>query len=157
MRVFSTKANRVVSIKTVDGSYKLKHYEHSIDTNEDILFKIYDAATKTFSKDSETDRLLDEIKALSNSPVSVKVSPVEFKLLWTSPERIALKTLRETDSILDDFFSIVEDIRLTEVNLGLESTKQAVSYAVAQLVSNGTINQSESEVRIEEILSGQLK
>ena len=157
MRVFSTKANRVVSIKTVDGSYKLKHYEHSTDTNEDILFKIYDAATKTFSKDSKTDEYLDEIKALSNSPVPVKVSPVEFKLLWTSPERIALKTLRENDPILDDFFSIVEDPRLTEVNMGLESTKQAVSYAVAQLVSNGTINQSESEVRIEEILSGQLK
>ena len=157
MRVFSTKANRVVSIKKVDGSYKLKHYEYSTDTNEDILFKIYDATTKTFSKDSKTDELLNNIKNIKKEAAPIRVSPVEFKLLWTSPERIALKTLRETDPILDDFFSIVEDPRLTEVNLGLESTKQAVSYAVAQLVSNGTINQSESEVRIEEILSGQFK
>ena len=60
-----------------------------------------------------------------------KVSPVEFKLLFTSPERVALKAARATDPVIDDFFDIVEDPRLTHVNLGLQSTKDALSYMVA--------------------------
>ena len=62
--------------------------------------------------------------------VPPKVSPVEFKLLFTSPERIGMKAARVTDAIVDDFFSIVEDPRLTLVNLGLQSTQDALSYLV---------------------------
>jgi hypothetical protein len=50
---------------------------------------------------------------------SIKVSPVEFKLLFTSPERIAIKQLIETDQAIEDFFSIIDDSRLTCVDLGL--------------------------------------
>lgn len=57
-----------------------------------------------------------------------KVSPVEFKLLFTSPERVAIKAARATDPVIDDFYDIVEDPRLTHVDLGLQSTKDTIGY-----------------------------
>ena len=67
-----------------------------------------------------------------NIPLCPKVSPVEFKLLFTSAERIAIKAARETDPIVDDFYSIVDDPRLTEVDLSLTSTQSAIEYLIAQ-------------------------
>lgn len=78
-----------------------------------------------------------------------KVSPVEFKLLFTSPERVAIKAARASDPVIDDFFDIVEDPRLTEVNLGLQSTKDALSYMVDQQLLTAE--------RREQILSGQVQ
>ena len=65
------------------------------------------------------------------APVYPKVSPVEFKLLFISSERVAIKAARSTDPIIDDFYDVVEDPRLTFVNLGLQSTQDALSYMVA--------------------------
>src|SRR5574343_1577031 len=47
------------------------------------------------------------------------VSPPEFKLLFTSNERVAIKAARSTDPVIADFMDIVEDPRLTTVNLAL--------------------------------------
>ncbi len=58
--------------------------------------------------------------------VVAKVSPVQFKLLFTVSERVAIKT--SEDPIVKDFFEIVNDPRLTFVDLALESTKQALAY-----------------------------
>ena len=70
--------------------------------------------------------------------VYAKVSPIEFKLLFTSPERVAIKTARQTDPIVDDFFDLVEDPRLTQVDLGLKSTHDALDYLTAQgLLADG--------------------
>lgn len=60
------------------------------------------------------------------APFLPKVSPVEFKLLFTSAERVAIKA--STDPVVLDFFSIVEDQRLTHVDLALQSTQDALSY-----------------------------
>lgn len=76
------------------------------------------------------------------------VSPVEFKLLFTSAERIAIKAARATDPVVDDFMDIVDDPRLTFVNLGLQSTIDAINYFVS-------IDLIQPE-RVEQILSGQL-
>ena len=57
-----------------------------------------------------------------------KVSPVEFKLLFTSAERVAIKAARQADPVIDDFYDIVEDPHLTYVDLGLQSTKDAIGY-----------------------------
>lgn len=65
------------------------------------------------------------------APVYPKVSPVEFKLLFTSAERVAIKAARATDVVIDDFFDIVDDPRLTHVDLGLQSTQDALSYLVS--------------------------
>lgn len=77
---------------------------------------------------------------------SPKVSPVEFKLLFTPQERVAIKAARATDPVIDDFYDIVEDPRLTHVDLGLQSTHGALSY----MVSVGLL----TEARRDEILSG---
>ena len=77
---------------------------------------------------------------------ATKVSPVEFKLLFTSAERVAIKAVRTTDPVIDDFYDIVEDPRLTHVDLGLQSTHGALSY----MVSVGLL----TEARRDEILSG---
>lgn len=76
----------------------------------------------------------------------VRVSPIEFKLLFTFQERVAIKEERANDPIIDDFFEIVEDPRLTHVNLALESTKMAIQY----LASKNLI----APERVEQILSG---
>lgn len=60
-----------------------------------------------------------------------KVSPVEFILLFNSGERVSLKALRTTDPVLDDFFDVVEDPRLTVVDLSLTSTQDALDYMIA--------------------------
>lgn len=88
-------------------------------------------------------------------PEAPKVSPIEFKLLWKPTERVNLRTLRETDPILADFWELVEDPRMTQVDLGLTSTQQAVTYAVRKLVENGTIAAADEATRVAEILAGQ--
>lgn len=80
---------------------------------------------------------------------SKTVSPVEFKLLFTSAERIAIKAARENDAVVDDFFDIVDDPRLTYVDLGLQSTKDALAY----LASKNLITIE----RREEILAGEVQ
>lgn len=75
-----------------------------------------------------------------------KVSPVEFKLLFTPQERIAIKAVRSTDPIIDDFYDIAEDPRLTHVDLSLQTTKMAIGY----MVSLDLITQE----RADNILSG---
>jgi hypothetical protein len=65
-------------------------------------------------------------------PVYEKVTPIEFKLLFTSPERVVIKAARSTDPIVDDFFDLVEDPRLSAVDLGLKSTQDALDYLTAQ-------------------------
>ena len=65
--------------------------------------------------------------------VPPQISPVEFKLLFTVFERVAIKA--STDPVVQDFFEIVNDPRLTHVDLGLQSTKDALAY----LTSKGLI------------------
>lgn len=59
-------------------------------------------------------------------PTPPKVSPVEFKLLFTATERVAIKT--SSDAIVQDFFELVNDPRLTYVDLALQSTQDALAY-----------------------------
>ena len=78
-----------------------------------------------------------------------QVSPVEFKLLFTSPERVAIKAAVSTDAVIEDFWSIVEDTRLTYVDLGLQSTQDCLAYMV--------IKSFITEERKAEILTGVVK
>lgn len=81
--------------------------------------------------------------------VPPKVSPVEFKLLFTTQERVAIKALRASDPMVADFYEIVEDPRLTHVDLGLASVQQALTYLMKlDLLAPG---------RLEEILMGTLQ
>lgn len=90
-------------------------------------------------------------------PTRPQVSPIEFKLLWTSPERLTLKSIRQTDPVMDDFFDIIEDPRLTHVNLALASTQQGIDYCLAKLVEAAVLTEVDVPVRREQILSGEFQ
>lgn len=90
------------------------------------------------------------------APERPKVGPVEFKLLFTSPERLTLKELRNTDAALADFFEIIEDPRLQYVDLSLGSTAAGVDHCLSLLTNAEIISESESATRREQILSGTL-
>ena len=77
------------------------------------------------------------------------VSPVEFKLLFTAQERVAIKAARATDPAIDDFYDIIEDPRLTHVSLGLQSTQDALGY----LETKGII----TDARRVQILAGMIQ
>ena len=79
-------------------------------------------------------------------PIYPKVTPVEFKMLFTSAERIAIKAAREADPVIDDYFDIVEDPRLQVVDLGLHSVQEGIHY----LQSVGIL----TEDRVGQILAG---
>lgn len=87
--------------------------------------------------------------AVDSVALPPKVSPVEFKLLFTAQERLAIKEARANDPVIDDFFEIVEDPRLTHVNLGLQSTQDALAY----LEAKGLI----TTARRQEALAGQVQ
>lgn len=79
-------------------------------------------------------------------PVYPKVTPVEFKMLFTSGERIAIKEARTTDPVIDDYFDIVEGPRLQVVDLGLHSVQEGIHY----LQSTGIL----TDDRVSQILAG---
>lgn len=83
------------------------------------------------------------------APLVPLISPVTFKLLFTPQERLAIRAERPNDEIIDDLFTILDDPRLKDVDLNLESNKAVMDY----LQSKGLI----TEERKAEILTGVLK
>lgn len=63
-------------------------------------------------------------------PVYPVVTPMTFKMFLTSAERIAIKRLVPTDEVIDDWWNIVNDPELTEVDLNLESARDALDYLI---------------------------
>ena len=61
-------------------------------------------------------------------PLIPIISPVEFKLLFTPQERVSIKKEISTDEIIEDLFTILDDPRLTNVNLNLESNVAIMDY-----------------------------
>lgn len=74
-------------------------------------------------------------------PRRLQLTPPEFKLQFTSAERIAIRTARaysgsDADALaakaaLDDWSEIVDDPRLTVVDLSLPQTKDALALLVS--------------------------
>lgn len=85
------------------------------------------------------------------------VSPLQFKMSFTSAERLAGKELAQTDSVVADFFSLIEDQRLTEVDLSLQSVREAVAYLFDKLVQMGVVEEADREARVAQVLSGILQ
>lgn len=85
----------------------------------------------------------------SAPPLIPIISPVEFKLLFTPQERLAIKAEIVNDDVLEDLFTILDDPRLKEVNLNLESNKAVMDY----LESKGLITAE----RKAEIMTGIMK
>ena len=69
------------------------------------------------------------------TPTYPKVTPVQFKLLFTSPERVAIKGARATDPVVDDLWELVEDPRMEYVDFALKSVRDSIEYlATAGLI-----------------------
>lgn len=81
------------------------------------------------------------------------VSPIDFMLLFTSVERVALKNIRKTNDIINDFFEIIDDPRLEEVHLDRQSNQQGVGYCFTLLVDEDVITNEELPVRLNQVLS----
>ena len=83
------------------------------------------------------------------------VDPIEFKLLFTAPERVAIKASQ--DAVVQDFFELVDQQRETNmrdpsrgrINLQLQSVGDALDY----LTATGIL----AEGRTAEILSGEVR
>lgn len=72
------------------------------------------------------------------------IGPVEFKLLFTPGERVAIKT--SADPVVQDIYDVLNDPRLKVVDLALQSTHDSLRYLEHQkLIAVG---------RADEILSG---
>lgn len=102
-----------------------------------------------------TDTTGTAYEVVEPAAVPPKVSPVEYKLLFTSAERIAIAAAKNgngtnpPDPVLQDLYAILDDPRLTVVDLGLQSTQDALSYLETQgLIAAG---------RKAEILAGQIR
>ncbi len=80
------------------------------------------------------------------APIPPKLTPVQFKMCFTPQERIGIKTVRETDPVLQDAYEILDDPRLTEVDLTLASVQGLIDYL-------GALNLMTSE-RIEQVKAG---
>ena len=83
------------------------------------------------------------VEALEVLPPPLPVSPIAFKMLFTLKELVAIKA--SEDPLVAAFFGLVDDPRLTEIRLDLQSTKEAIQH----LAEIGLI----AESRVEEILS----
>lgn len=67
------------------------------------------------------------------APVDEKPrSRVEFKLLFTSAERVGIRAAVATDAVVADWWEILHDNQLEHVYLGRQSTKDALSYLVSK-------------------------
>ena len=78
----------------------------------------------------------------------IRVSPVQYKLLFTSQERIAIRVERETDPVIDDFFDIIDDPRLEGVDVNGPASVSAVNY----MRDKGLL----TEARAEDILANRV-
>lgn len=70
-------------------------------------------------------------EVVAPAPQYAKLSPVQFMLLLTSAERVAIKAARTTDAVIEDWLDILEDPRLTEVDLGSPSIQDILTYLVS--------------------------
>ena len=60
-----------------------------------------------------------------------QLTPIEFKMCFTTAERLAIKAAKETDPILQDTYEILDDVRLKTVDLNLASNRALIDYLVS--------------------------
>lgn len=104
---------------------------HQSQTKPEWILGIWECGDARFTDQDESLYYVVEI----DSPLSV--SPIHFKLLFTSQERIKAKELRATDSTIDDFWSILDDPRTQSVDMYLLSIQGAIEYTLAEINANG--------------------
>jgi hypothetical protein len=75
-------------------------------------------------------------------------TPPEFMArLFTFSERVAIRERRKTDAAVDDFLLLVEDPRLTHIDLTLRSTQDAIRYLSGSDLSLVTLERAERIIK----------
>ncbi len=114
---------------------------NKILADEDFIEKIRD--------EYDSIELVQDVMVAPEQPIPqarTVFNPIEFMMLFTSAERVAVRALRATDPIVDDWMSIIQDPRLTQIDLKLTSTRDFLSHLVSVTVLTGA--------RKEQILAG---
>lgn len=91
--------------------------------------------------------VVEPLPAPADEPIRTVVTPPQFKLLLTLQERLALRQAAVDDPAIADFLSMLEDPRLTEVDLTNKGVIEAMQYAVSKELL--------TQERMERILKGQ--
>jgi hypothetical protein len=64
--------------------------------------------------------------------VNNSVTAIDFKLLFTSTERVQARDLAKTDAIVADMFMLLDDPRTQSVSLVMPQIVSMLDYLVAQ-------------------------
>ena len=64
--------------------------------------------------------------------VNNSVTAVEFKLLFTSSERVASRELAKTDPVVADMFGLLDDPRTASVSLVMPQVAAMLDYLVSK-------------------------
>jgi hypothetical protein len=88
------------------------------------------------------------------APIPPIVSPVEFEMLWSVQELIGIADLRKTNEVVDMFMKRLENPKLTEVNLALQSVQDGIEYTLGCLAAALVIGPDDIPVRFGSILTG---
>jgi hypothetical protein len=70
---------------------------------------------------------------------------------------LAIKTARAEDARLDDFYSLLDDPRLTTVDLFLPSTQTAINYCLNKIKTTLNYDDAKVTARYNEIINGVMK
>ena len=68
------------------------------------------------------------VVAPENVVIPQKLTPPQFKMCFTVTEEIAIDTLAATDPVVRTALKRLDDPRLTEVDLGLQSVQDLIDY-----------------------------
>ncbi len=73
----------------------------------------------------------------TDTPSRRLVAVIEFKMLFTGPERVKARELRATDPVLEDFWGLLDDARTANVDLALPSVQAAIEYTLTVVQAAG--------------------
>lgn len=88
-----------------------------------------------------------------NFTVAKDPTRVEFKLRFTTAERLAIQALKSTDAVVSDFFSLLDDPGLLDVELSLQATKDGATYCINAVRTQLGYSQADADLRISAVLS----
>jgi len=118
-----------------------------------IWIQVPDEVRQGWTTDGTTwtaPEIQEPVEPVIPEPEPKQLTVIEFKMCFTSPERIAIYALRDAgDPVLTDWLSILDDPRCTGVDLGLENTRSAVEYLVGKVTDF-------TETRADAVLNGEM-
>lgn len=104
--------------------------------------------------DTRKERQVQFEPEMQKPPV---ISPVEFEMLWNVQELIGIAGIRKDNPVVEMFMKRLENPKLTEVNLALQSVQDGIGYTLGCLASATVIAPDDIAERFAEILTGVVK